>query len=78
MTEPGATEYAALLDAMNYDLAECRDDSRFISDWADVEPLARICDRCPLFDACERYARTAKPKGGVWAGRRWSNTKGSK
>lgn len=37
---------------------------------ADLTDLFAVCIDCPVFDACEAYAREVKPNVGVWAGRR--------
>lgn len=68
--------FTALQDAMTETDPECRDDDRFILDDQPADTLAYICDRCPLINLCRTYAAAERPKGGVWAGRRWhTNTK---
>lgn len=63
--------YTELLEAMEDYRPKCRDDIRFISDDYRAAELAPTCRRCPVFPECETYAQIAKPKGGVWAGKRW-------
>ena len=50
----------------------CRDEALYTADDLikdDKELLAMICSDCPLFNACDEYARLARPKAGVWAGK---------
>jgi hypothetical protein len=49
----------------------CRDDDRFILDDQPAETLAYVCEQCPLFDLCDKYAGLERPKAGVWAGKRY-------
>jgi len=49
----------------------CRGDDRFIEDGYPADDLAPLCHTCPLIALCRDYAAIAKPKAGVWAGRRW-------
>jgi hypothetical protein len=62
--------YRALLESLDYYRPPCRDDERFIAENTHAGDLAPICSSCEVFDLCEGYARLAKPKAGVWAGRK--------
>lgn len=64
--------YTALHDAMRNITPDCHDDPRFISDTQEAEHLKYLCDACPLFDLCQKFARLEKPPGGIWAGKRWT------
>lgn len=51
----------------------CEGDEMFIADRlhiipTDVQRMRMVCSRCPLFELCGDYARTAKPDAGFWAG----------
>ncbi|MEV7768312.1 WhiB family transcriptional regulator [Microbacterium sp. NPDC086615] len=51
----------------------CEGDEMFIADRVqliptDMQRMRMVCNRCPLFDMCGDYARTAKPHAGFWAG----------
>jgi hypothetical protein len=63
--------YALLTAAMQDTNPACQNDYRFISDDVPAESLSRICRACPLFDLCAVYAGIERPKGGVWAGKRY-------
>ena len=66
-----ADAFARLQFAM-FDISPaCQDDDRFISDDVPAATLAPICRACPLFDLCADYAELEKPKGGIWAGKRY-------
>jgi hypothetical protein len=67
--------YQALLEAMEISTAPCLGDDRFTDDHTLTEEVTPICDTCPLRNLCEDYARAAKPTGGIWAGRRWGQTR---
>ncbi|MEW1706606.1 WhiB family transcriptional regulator [Microbacterium sp. NPDC089190] len=71
------TEAACKLDALTRAGVDtppaCEGDDAFIADKGTLLPpeLSRmrlVCSRCPLFDLCGDYARTAKPEAGYWAG----------
>ncbi|MGV3714345.1 WhiB family transcriptional regulator [Pseudolysinimonas sp.] len=63
--------YGELTRAMSKADVACLGDDRFVEDGYPLDELTPICHRCPLLAACRDYAAVAKPKGGVWAGRRW-------
>jgi hypothetical protein len=67
--------YQALHTAMETMSPLCRDDSRFIDDTINPARVVELCRVCPLFAACRAYAIAARPKAGIYAGRRWSGTK---
>jgi hypothetical protein len=67
----GDAEYRALFDAMALTPPACASDDRFILDEPDVAELTPVCERCPVLDQCHAYAAAARPKAGVWAGRRY-------
>lgn len=68
-----ATEaFAELVKVMQEHVPACRDDLRFILDDTRAKEVVGICHRCPAFPECETYAQVAKPKGGIWAGKRWT------
>lgn len=51
----------------------CEGDETFIAERgevtaADLQRMRTVCRKCPLFDLCADYARTAKPHAGFWAG----------
>lgn len=51
----------------------CEGDEMFIAERVqliptDMQRMRMVCARCPLFDLCGEYARTAKPEAGFWAG----------
>ena len=74
--EPGTVEYAALHDALTRYTPPCSDDARYITDNVDDATLAELsagCDLCDIRPLCRAYANTARPKGGFWAGKRYSN-----
>ena len=52
--------------------AACLDDDRFIDDEQAPAELTPICEACPLYDLCSAYADIERPKGGIWAGRRFT------
>ncbi|KQR88741.1 WhiB family transcriptional regulator [Microbacterium sp. Leaf179] len=52
----------------------CESDEMFIAERVNIIPtdtqrMRMVCTRCPLFDLCADYARTAQPDAGFWAGR---------
>jgi hypothetical protein len=67
--------FTALVVALDEVRPECRDDPRFIADDTRPSDLEPICGRCDVFERCEAYAQLAKPKAGIWAGRRWTGRK---
>lgn len=70
----GAREWADLNAALERETPACDQDARFLADEPSDEALTdmrRLCRECPLFQACDRYARTAKPTGGFWAGKQY-------
>ena len=74
-----ATEALERLSLAMIDTAPaCQDDERFIRDDVPAETLAPICRTCDLFDRCSEYAGLERPKAGVWAGKRYKNSKTSK
>jgi hypothetical protein len=50
----------------------CDGDDRYTNDDQDAAELAPICAACPLYELCDRYAQSARPKAGIWAGRRYT------
>lgn len=38
---------------------------------AEIEVCKNICAACPLRALCSEYAEIARPKAGVWAGKRY-------
>lgn len=51
----------------------CEGDEMFIAEkgtlsTADYSRMRKLCRKCPLFELCTDYARTAKPDAGFWAG----------
>lgn len=78
MTKPitGESEYRALVHAYQHVDPDCLDDARFTADVEDLDDddkavMRDICHACPLLGLCTAYARTARPKGGYWAGKHW-------
>lgn len=67
--------FDALKLAMIDTSAACLDDDRFIDDDQAPAELTPICEACPLYNKCDTYAAIERPKGGVWAGRRFSQYK---
>ncbi|MEI3866636.1 WhiB family transcriptional regulator [Microbacterium sp. CCNWLW134] len=70
-TDPGAAEYAALVEAMETVRPACRDYELFTADEVDDAQLAlakRLCADCPLTAYCSAYAAASKPTVGIWAG----------
>jgi hypothetical protein len=66
--------YARLTEAMMTVDPACQRDDRFISDdTAHDAVLAAVCAICPLFYVCAEYGRIARPKGGLWAGKRYKS-----
>lgn len=65
--------YLRLTNAMVETDPECQDDGRFVLDDQPAHTLSYICRACPLFDLCRDYAEAERPKGGVWAGKRYSS-----
>ena len=64
--------FDALKFAMMTNSAACLDDDRFISDDQAPAELAPICDACRLFAKCDTYAAIERPKGGIWAGKKYT------
>lgn len=71
MNFPGHIEYTALLNAMEEIEVPCTDDNRFIMDDSEATILLELCIECPVYFECQKYALTARPEGGVWAGLRF-------
>lgn len=71
----GAEAWAALQEALKDNTPACEDNELFITDWFPSEATKAFCKSCPVYDQCKKYATTAKPLGGIWAGMRF-NTKG--
>jgi hypothetical protein len=70
-SDKGATEYAALVEAMETVRPACRDYELFTADTTDEaqrDLAQRLCASCPLVDACRAYAEASKPTVGIWAG----------
>jgi hypothetical protein len=70
-SDKGATEYAALVEAMETVRPACRDYELFTADTTDEAQqalAARLCAACPLRDLCRDYAEASKPTAGIWAG----------
>jgi hypothetical protein len=62
--------YKLLDDALQSNVPECQDILLFTMDdldTPDIAALKPICDSCPIWDACNTYARTARVTGGFWA-----------
>jgi hypothetical protein len=70
-----ADAYTALHSAMETTTPLCRNDDRFIDDDTNPAHVVELCNLCPLFAACKAYAIAARPKGAIYAGRRWSGNK---
>ena len=66
------------LEALNTALLSttpaCADDNRFTNDDTDPATVKPICNRCPLRNLCKTYAERARPRGGIWAGKKYSHT----
>lgn len=72
----GVAEYTVLQDALTEYTPPCHGDDRYTADEHDNSTLAELatgCDLCHISGLCRAYANTARPKGGVWAGKRYSN-----
>jgi hypothetical protein len=70
-----ATDAFALLATAMQDInPACQNDDRFISDDLPAATLSPICRACPLYAACAAYAGIERPKGGVWAGKRYKTS----
>jgi hypothetical protein len=67
--------FDALKLAMIDTSAACLNDDRFIDDEQAPAELAPICEACPLYDLCSTYATLDRPKGGIWAGKRYTQYK---
>lgn len=66
--------YERLSTAMIDTKPECLGLDMFTADDLDDLDIAvckMICDACPLFNPCAEYAGLARPKAGVWAGKRY-------
>jgi len=73
MTPTASAAWTQLQAALARHRPACEADPRFILDDLDEttrEALARICDHCPILDACHTYAPYAA--AGYWAGRQRS------
>jgi hypothetical protein len=68
------TAYRALLSAMEDLEPVCLGDDRFIDDDTRADQVKALCSDCPLNSSCAEYARTARPRGGIWAGKRWGRS----
>ena len=64
--------FDALKFAMMTKSAACLSDDRFISDDQAPAELAPICEACPLVVECSTYATLERPKGGIWAGKKYT------
>lgn len=80
-TRPGtrrmesAVAYGRLSAAMLDTPPACRNDFRFtLDDPAHDNELAEICTGCPLYALCHAYAEIERPKGGLWAGKRYTQS----
>ena len=67
--------FDALKLAMIDTSAPCLDDARFIDDDQAPADLTPICEACPLYELCSTYAGIERPKGGIWAGKRYTQYK---
>jgi hypothetical protein len=67
--------FKRLTDAMLTTDPACQNDKRFVLDDEPTESLAGICHACPLLALCTEYAEIERPKGGVWAGKRYRTYK---
>lgn len=70
MTRAGEA-WATLNQALVNTDPACLNDGRFILDDIPAFTVKYLCDECPLYELCHEYARTARPTGGIWAGKRW-------
>jgi hypothetical protein len=61
--------WEALQDLLERVRPSCRNDARFIQQHPPRVALAAICQRCPVRNACTKYAKAARPEAGFWAGR---------
>jgi hypothetical protein len=66
--------FDVLQKAMETALPACIEDGRFTDDYTRAEDVRDICNQCPLLDSCLDYGRTARPRGGIWAGKRWGRS----
>lgn len=80
MPRPAVTsaeaEYATLQDALQFYTPPCAGDDRYTADELDEAARAELsagCDLCNIRPLCRAYAQSARPKGGFWAGKRYSN-----
>ncbi len=72
----GTTEYTALTDALADYRPPCVGDDRYTADELDEPTRAELsagCELCHVRDLCRAYAQKTRPKGGFWAGKRYSN-----
>jgi hypothetical protein len=69
-----ADAYNSLQEAMAAHPPMCLNDARFIDDNTNARDIQNICERCPLLDYCHDYARIERPRGGIWAGKRWGRS----
>lgn len=70
--------FERLSKAMQVTDPACQDDDRFVSDDIPAATLSHICRVCPLYAACAAYAGIARPKGGIWAGKRYKTNTSKK
>lgn len=71
--DEAAAKHEALILAGVDTPPACEGDTVFVADRVDLLPtdmqrMRMVCGRCPLFAACDDYARDAKPDAGFWAG----------
>ena len=81
MTEAADTEYRALVAALDTYQPPCTGDDRYIADDIDEATRAELnagCDLCRIRDLCAAYAQRVRPKGGLWAGKRYSHSAGGR
>jgi hypothetical protein len=71
----GNPAWDALETAMIATVPACNADDRFTDDDQDPAEVATICAACPLNALCDAYAKSARPKAGIWAGKRYSTSK---
>ena len=63
--------FKRLQDAMTTTDPACSRDARFVDDDVPAATLAPVCEACPLYALCSRYAELERPIGGTWAGKRY-------
>jgi len=64
-----------LVTAMTTTDPACQNDDRFVLDDQPAQSLKPICDQCPLLSLCANYGALERPKGGIWAGKRYRQYK---